>query len=107
MRPRAWRWNSETASSCSNALTWRETADCDRPSCAPAWVKLPASAAAWKTLSLSQSMTDRIAIRDSLSCGMFRSNLFGCDAIHVARSEKAFRLERRHAAHAGGGDGLA
>ena len=28
------------------ALTWRDTADCERPSCSPAWVKLPASAAA-------------------------------------------------------------
>ena len=44
--PRAWRWNSETDSSCSSALTCRDTADCDRPSCSPAWVKLPASAAA-------------------------------------------------------------
>ena len=26
--------------------TWRDTADCDSPSCSPAWVKLPASAAA-------------------------------------------------------------
>src|SRR4030095_16520165 len=58
MRPRAWRWNSETPSSCSRADTCRDTADCESPSCSPACVKLPASAAAWKTLSLSQSMLD-------------------------------------------------
>src|SRR6266545_4510854 len=56
MSPRAWRWNSETPSSCSRADTCRDTADCESPSCSPACVKLPASAAAWKTLSLSQSM---------------------------------------------------
>src|SRR4029453_3734226 len=56
MSPRAWRWNSETPSSGSRADTCRDTADCERPSCSPACVKLPASAAAWKTLSLSQSM---------------------------------------------------
>src|SRR6516165_3238498 len=56
MSPRAWRWNSETPSSCSSAETCRDTADCDNPNCSPAWVKLPASAAAWKTFSLSQFM---------------------------------------------------
>src|SRR5436309_154464 len=53
---RAWRWNSDTDSSCSSALTCRDTADCDRPSCSPACVKLPASAAAWNTFNLSQSI---------------------------------------------------
>ena len=57
IRPRAWRWNSGTFRSSSSALICRLTADCDRPSSCPAWVKLPASATAWKMLSLSQSMT--------------------------------------------------
>jgi hypothetical protein len=54
-RPRAWRLNSGTPTSCSSAETWRLTADCDMCSASPAWVKEPASAAAWKTRSLSQS----------------------------------------------------
>ena len=36
----------------------RETADCERFSVSPAWVKEPASATAWKILSLSQSIMD-------------------------------------------------
>ena len=56
IRPRAWRWNNETDNSPSSAETWRETADCDRPSRSPAWVNQPASAAAWNTFSLSQSI---------------------------------------------------
>ena len=44
--PRAWRWNSETFSSFSKAETCRLTADWLMRSDSPAWVKLPASAAA-------------------------------------------------------------
>ena len=44
--PRACRWNSETFSSFSSAETWRLTADWLMRSDSPAWVKLPASAAA-------------------------------------------------------------
>src|SRR5258707_681660 len=97
MRPRACRWNSETLSSASSAETCRETADCDNPSCSPACVKLPASAAAWKTLSLSQSMivSDARAGVTSLGC----DSGLGCLAL---RGEEAFGLERSHAALAGG-----
>src|SRR5215472_8349558 len=99
IRPRAWRWNSDTASSCSSAETWRDTADCDSPSCSPAWVKLPASAAAWKTFSLSQSMLMGALTRPSLRRdGRLRLAL---------QSEEAFGLERGHAALPGGGDRLA
>src|SRR6202521_683012 len=97
MRPRAWRWNSDTESSCSSALTCRDTADCESPSCSPAWVKLPASAAAWKTLSLSQSIP--VLARS-------RWRLFGGGATLGMGGEKAFRLERRHAALSGRGHGL-
>src|SRR5271169_2952115 len=130
MSPRAWRWNSETVSSCSNALTWRETADCDNPSCSPAWVKLPASAAAWKTFSLSQSMINQnrgceipwmaaardvaaspersgVAIR-CRSCGTgIPRGLFGGGAVDLAGGEKALRLQRRHAPHPRRGHRLA
>src|SRR5262245_47950598 len=94
--PRAWRWKSETPSSCSSAETCRETADCDSPSCSPACVKLPASAAAWKTFSLSQSM---------LICA--RPLLRRYRRLSLAlQGEKALGLERRHAALAGSGYGL-
>src|SRR5271167_829678 len=130
MSPRAWRWNRDTVSSCSSALTWRETADCDSPSCSPAWVKLPASAAAWKTFSLSQSMIDQnrgcetpwmaaardvaaspersgVAIRRR-SCGTgIPRGLFGGGAVDLTGGEKALRLQRRHAPHPGRGHRLA
>src|SRR5262245_14454991 len=97
MSPRAWRWNSDTPSSCSSADTCRDTADCDNPSCSPAWVKLPASAAAWKTLSLSQSML----IERSLSFCRHRRL---CLALG---GQEALGFERGHAALAGGGHRLA
>src|SRR6266702_9007825 len=96
MSPRAWRWNSETPSSDSSADTCRDTADCERPSCSPAWVKLPASAAAWKTFSLSQSM---------LMCArpLLRRDRRLCLAL---QGKEALGLKRRHAALAGCGYGL-
>ena len=98
MSPRAWRWNSETPSSCSSADTCRDTADCERPRCSPAWVKLPASAAAWKTLSLSQSM---------LSCTFLRGHSAAEGGFAFAqRRKEALGLERRHAALSGGGNRL-
>src|SRR6266436_6624716 len=100
MSPRPCRWNSGTFSSCSSALTWRETADYERPSCSPAWVKLPASAAAWKTFSLSQS----IAIMPGMVPGAFLS--FGRSPGLGAGSEQVLGLERRHATLARGGHGL-
>src|SRR6516165_10298082 len=130
MSPRAWRWNRDTVSSCSNALTWRETADCDSPSCSPAWVKLPASAAAWKTFSLSQSMFDQdraceipflpgvrgvaaspersgVATR-CRSCGTgVRRGLFGGGTVDLMGGEKALRLQRRHAPRSSRGHRLA
>ena len=60
--PRAWRWNKGVEISSSSALIWRLTADCDRPSVCPAWVKLPADATAWKMRSLSQSIRPPHAI---------------------------------------------
>src|ERR1700754_13154 len=104
IRPRAWRWNSETASSCSSALTWRETADCDRPSCSPACVKLPASAAAWNTFSLSQS----ISVNPSLDRAIvfLPLSLFCRRAIAGAQCKETFGLERCHAAEASGRDRL-
>src|SRR5260370_1311102 len=117
MSPRAWRWNSDTPSSCSSADTCRDTADCDRPSCSPAWVKLPASAAEWKTLSLSQfmarppySVRRRNGIRFAVQ-KRDKSNpaalSFGGRSRLFLRCEKAFGFERGHAAEAGGGDRLA
>src|SRR5271154_2142648 len=130
MSPRAWRWNSDTVSSCSSALTWRDTADCDRPSCSPAWVKLPASAAAWKTFSLSQSMIDQVRVREvpskaaargltaspeasgvairSRSCGTgIPRGLFGGGTDLMGGSKEALGFERRHASHPCGRHGLA
>src|SRR5205085_11403621 len=100
IRPRAWRWKSETPSSDSSAETWRETADCDSPSCSPACVKLPASAAAWKTLSLSQSML----VRTFMVARSLRRDR-RCD--FALRRQEPLRLERRHAALPGRGDRLA
>src|SRR6516165_12046916 len=100
MSPRAWRWNSETPSSCSSAETCRDTADCDNPNCSPAWVKLPASAAAWKTLSLSQSM---------FIIGAFVRPLFrgDCGLGFAARRKVALGFQCGHAALASGGNRLA
>src|SRR5260221_13150734 len=118
MSPRAWRWNSDTPSSCSSAETCRDTADCDRPSCSPACVKLPAWAAAWKTLSLSQSMmplraTEFPARIHSLSvvgearpqpllgrCPVFRPVFRFRSMFRLGRQE-AFGFERSHAALSG------
>src|SRR5215203_6704559 len=92
-------------SSDSSAETCRDTADCESPSCSPAWVKLPASAAAWKTLSLSQSMINFLPFPK----GAGGNRLFGSDAriCLAVLSEKTNRLERGHAAHPGRGHGLA
>ena len=46
MSPRAWRWNKITSRLSSKARIWRLTADCDKCSVSPAWVRLPASATA-------------------------------------------------------------
>src|SRR6185369_14029749 len=100
MSPRAWRWNNDTPSSCSSADTCRETADCDRPSCSPAWVKLPASAAAWNTFSLSQSMPFfPFAIERFLFCSML--------LLYAVVGEEPLGLQRCHAAQPGGGHRLA
>src|SRR5262249_25441982 len=98
MSPRAWRWNSDTPSSCSSADTCRETADCDRPSCSPAWVKLPASAAAWKTFSLSQSISEWPTAT--------LSSLFGGVPLRSVMCQESLGFERRHAAEPRGRDGL-
>src|SRR5271167_3047133 len=89
MRPRAWRWNSGTDRLSSSALIWRLTADWLRLSASPAWVKLPASATAWKTRSLSQSMGVAIA-----------ALLREAGRARLGRGEKFLGFERRHAAHA-------
>src|SRR3954468_21386579 len=110
--PRAWRWNSETLSSVSSALTWRDTADCDRPRCSPAWVKLPASAAAWKTFSLSQSIALNRCVAAALSpsrqggeatSSLRRHGRFG----FAVGGEKFLHFQRGHAALTGGGHRLA
>src|SRR4051812_10161756 len=98
--PRAWRWNSDTDSSCSSALTCRDTADCDRPSCSPACVKLPASAAAWNTFNLSQSIPFfPFAMRRFLFCSML--------LLYAVVGEELLGLQRCHAAKPGGGHRLA
>jgi len=50
-QPAAWRWNRETESSCSSALTFARPRDGKAQACSPAWVKLPASAPREKTFS--------------------------------------------------------
>src|SRR5712691_2847170 len=132
MSPRAWRWNSDTPSSCSSAETCRDTADCESPSCSPAWVKLPASAAAWKTLSLSQSILDPLLVLHPPlwgrvwvgggACGTLRASRatpqslptrggelhsLGRRARLRMRRQEMAGFERRHAALAGGGHRLA
>src|SRR5581483_7391951 len=105
MRPRAWRWNSATLRLSSSELICRLTADCERFSVSPAWVKLPASATAWKILSLSQSIMDcplmapAHGLRPQLFCSLRCIVLMGC--------QESLGFERRHAAHAGGGHRLA
>ena len=44
--PRAWRWKRVVLRDSSSARICRLTADCDRFSLSPAWVRLPASATA-------------------------------------------------------------
>ena len=75
----------------------RLTADWLMCSVSPACVKLPAAAAAWKILSLSQSMGLRAFLVDRA--------LFG-GLGEVERGEVALRFERGHAPHAGCGHGL-
>src|SRR5712692_10665684 len=111
MRPRACRWNSGTLRLSSSALICRLTADWLRFSASPAWVKLPASATAWNTLNLSQSIPSpqRHHPEDPTGCNRrSRRSLRGLErALVLVRGEEFLRLERRHAAHPGGGDGLA
>src|SRR4051794_36517222 len=104
MSPRAWRWKSDTPIPDSSAEPCRDTADCESPSCSPACVKLPASAAAWKTLSLSQSMTQTFS-----SSTRERMKLFGRDARLrlTVFGEEPHRFQRRHAALPGSGNSLA
>src|SRR5690606_26926917 len=102
MRPRAWRWNSGTRSSPSRAPIWRLTADWLRPSSWPAWVKLPASATAWKMRSLSQSMVAPATLRGP-DRPLLRRRTLPC----AGRGEEPLRLERGHASHAGRGHRLA
>src|SRR5215471_5648011 len=102
--PRAWRWKSETLSSFSSADTCRLTADWLMRSASPAWVKLPASAAAWKMRSLSQSMGacfERVA-RDEWFVGLFGRF---CRGFYL--SQIALGLKCCHATHAGSGHSLA
>src|SRR5206468_3720027 len=102
MSPRACRWKSGRFRLSSSALIWRETADWLRLSISPAWVKLPASATAWKIRSLSQSIiagAARFPYTALLGCFCSSGVLFD--------SKEALCLERGHAAHAGGGYCLA
>src|SRR4029079_8979867 len=102
MSPRAWRWKSGTLRLSSSALIWRETADWLRLSISPAWVKLPASATAWKIRSLSQSII--VALRASPQCRASIGCLSGGGVLFGG--EEALGFERGHAAHAGGGHRL-
>src|SRR5581483_3606519 len=109
MRPRAWRWNSATLRLSSSELICRLTADCERFSVSPAWVKLPASATAWKILSLSQSIMDCPFYgprepHDAL-CGPTSLRRLG--GLVLVGGQETLSLQRRHAAHAGGGYRLA
>src|ERR1700722_17794256 len=92
IRARAWRWNSGTVRLSSSALIWRLTADWLRLKPSPAWVKLPASATAMKTRSLSQSIPALFG---------------GSGGPGFLERQEALGLERAHAAHAGGGHRLA
>src|ERR1700751_2487410 len=101
MRPRAWRWKSETLTLSSSALICRLTADWLRFSASPAWVKLPASGTAWKMRSLSQSIMAGPSRRDDAGGRVLQ--------LVVVRfgGEEAFGFEGGHATHAGRGDRLA
>src|SRR5581483_2723399 len=109
MRPRAWRWNSATLRLSSSELICRLTADCERFSVSPAWVKLPASATAWKILSLSQSIMDcpfyGPGERHNAPSGPTSFRRLG--GLMLVGGEETLGLQRRHAAHAGGGHRLA
>src|SRR5438309_10289292 len=109
MRPRACRWNSGTLRLSSSALIWRLTADWLRFSASPAWVKLPASATAWNTRNLSQSIPSPKRRRaewphPSPSAGSLGGSELSLD---FAGGKELLGLERRHAAHAGGRHRLA
>src|SRR5207237_7545215 len=96
IRPRAWRWNKGTLRLSSSALICRLTADWLRLSASPAWVKLPASATAWKTRSLSQSMGELMTM-----------SLRRAAHAELGGGEEFFGFERSHAAHTRGCHGLA
>src|SRR5882672_9764338 len=103
IRPRAWRWNSGTVKLSSSALIWRLTADWLRFSPSPAWVKLPASATARNTRSLSQSipLPPRSALPRAFVLVRFSCRLFGrADGARLLRGDEFLGLERTHAAHA-------
>src|SRR5262249_45816181 len=97
----ACRWKRATLSSFSSADTCRLTADWLMRNASPACVKLPASAAAWKMRSLSQSM-GRLCVTDP----PMRAVLLASLAHGFQVSQIALRLNRGHAAHARGRDGL-
>src|SRR6266436_5769563 len=104
MRPRACRWKSGTLRLSSSALICRLTADWLRLSASPAWVKLPASATAWNTRNLSQSIAIVLAFREPARPAPTQL-LFGRPGRRsmLLGSEELLRLERRHAAHPGRG----
>src|ERR1700722_13351392 len=121
MRPRAWRWNSGTLRLSSSALICRLTADWLRFSASPACVKVPASATAWKTPNLPQSIprpptaSRRASAMAVLPCPCrdrtppVRPPSLGClqRSLGFLRCQKLLRLERGHAAHPCRGDRLA
>src|SRR5215471_9648585 len=106
IKPRAWRWNKGTLRLSSSALICRLTADWLRFSDSPAWVKLPASATAWKMRSLSQSITGgpsshRPAGRRHLAYRRSRGHDGGfARPLGRQRAQEALGLQSCHAAHA-------
>src|SRR5262245_20611258 len=70
----------------------------------PAWVKLPASAAAWKMRSLSQSIEPIFSVTDGRYAGL---RLDGCTRGVFDLGKITLRFQRRHATHSGSGDCLA
>src|SRR5579883_1311829 len=114
IRPRAWRWKSVVLRLSSSALICRLTADWLSLSTSPAWVKLPASATAWNTVSLSQSIPlPRFVASGFVASGAGaaarRAVSFGGTALNLflMGGEEALGFQGRHAAHPRRRHGLA
>ncbi len=80
-----------TPSCSSSAPIWREIADWLSFSDSPAWVKLPASATAWKIRSLSQSIISCLPCLAPAAYSAACARRASCPASHFSASSAAMQ----------------